>query len=434
MTSTRTQTTNELAINGGPKAFEGRTGKAEPKIGIEEFLSIAERFGFNETAMQRLRGAVSNDDLPEGGPNLARFISTHPKPSKGEVYEAAAREFFGVKYARPASSGTGALHAAMVGVGVGPGKEVIVPAVGFIATAMAVVLAGGRPVFCDIDESMTIDPEKIAPLITERTVAVAPTHWAGHVCGMDRIMAVAREHKIAVIEDCAQAPGASYKDNLVGTIGDVGCFSISAYKIIGGSEGGMFISNDERIFERASQLAEAGGLWRPDRFAPSRYDGELFAGANYRLSELESAVDLVQLRKLPGIVQRFRTNCRRVVSQVEPCGHVRSRRSHDPEGDIGYEWRFIPESMELGARIVEALQAEGIGAGMRGRSDRPDWHYYAQMLPLVETKTAERAKHGDCPVADDLFARTVRISIDQWWSEADCDRVAAGINKVFAGI
>ncbi len=196
----------------------------------------------------------------------------------------------------------------------------------------------------------------------------------------------------------------------------------------------MFISNDARLFERASQLAEAGGLWRPDRFAPSRYAGELFAGANYRLSELESAVDQVQLRKLPDIVLRYRTNCQRVLSQIKPCQNVRPRRSNDPQGDIGYEWRFVPESLELGAQLVQALRAEGIGAGMRGQSDRPDWHYYAHMLPLIETKTADRASHGDCPVADDLFSRTIRIGIDQWWSPQDCDRVAMGINKVFAGL
>lgn len=428
------KTTEDLAINGGPKAFETRTGQVSPKIGVDEFMSIAERFGFNEAALDRLRAAVSNDDLPEGGPNLARYASTRPKPAKGETYETAAREFFGVNHARGVSSGTGALHAAMVAVGVGPGKEVIVPGFGFIATAMAVALAGGKPVFCDVDESLTMDPETIAPLVNERTVAVAPTHWLGFTCDMDRIIDVARAHKLAVVEDCAQAPGGSYKGRLLGTIGDVGCFSISAYKIIGGGEGGMIISDDERLFDRASQLIEAGGLWRPDRFAPSRYPGELFSGANYRLSELESAVDLVQLRKLPAIVGRFRDNAQRILSQVNDTPRVRSRLSHDPEGDVGYHWRFIPESMAVGEKIAEALRAEGVPASMRGTKKRPDWHYYADMLPLVETQTAERAARGDCPMADRLFTQSIGITIDQWWSPEDCDHVAAGINKVFAAM
>ena len=423
-----------LAQDGGPKAFPSVEATPEPKIGVAEFLSIAERFGFKPEALERLRHTVSDADLQGNGPNFARYACPFPKETKGDAMEALAREQFGVAHARGVSSGTGALHAAMIAAGVGPDKEVIVPAVGFIATAMAVVAAGGRPVFCDIDDSMLMAPDQLESLITPATVAVAPTHWAGHVCDMDAITHVARKHDLFVIEDCAQAPGASFNGAPVGTIGHIGCFSISAYKIIGGGEGGMIITNDTALAERADQLIEAGGLWRPVRFAEPRYDNELFPGVNYRLSELEAAIDTVQLDKLPHIVERYRHNHARVRRQLQTFPHVTPRRSNDPDGDIGMEMRFYPRDVELGQRLLTALKAEGVGAAMRGPDAAFDWHYYAHMLPLTESRTADRIGRGDCPVADDLFERSIRVSVNQWYTEADCDHLAQALNKVFTAI
>ncbi|HMN30578.1 MAG TPA: DegT/DnrJ/EryC1/StrS family aminotransferase, partial [Caldilineaceae bacterium] len=158
------------------------------------------------------------------------------------------------------------------------------------ATAAAVVAAKGVPIFCDVDASLHMDPAKVEKLITPRTVALAPTHVMGSICDLGPLLELARRHKLKVVEDCAQSPGGHYRGRYVGTVGDIGCFSISAYKIIGGGEGGLLITNDERLWERANQFAESGGLWRKDRFAPPRYEGELFNGTNYRMSELEAAV------------------------------------------------------------------------------------------------------------------------------------------------
>lgn len=438
----------KLAIDGGPKAFDRRTGRAEPKIGLEEFMSIAERFGFNAEALKRIRGAIRIEDLPEGGPTLSRYITANPPNTKGEAFEALARQLFGVKYAAAVSSGTAALHSAFVAVGVGPGTEVICPALGFAATSMAVLMAGGVPVFCDVDESLHIDPTKIEALVTGRTVAIAPTHHWGCVCNMEPVLNVARKHHLKVVEDCAQGPGAQYRGKYVGTIGDVGCFSISAYKIIGGGEAGMIITNDQGLYERALQCAESGGLWRPDRFAPPRYPGELFPGTNYRLSELESAVDVVQLSKLTDYVCRFRAVNRRILAQLNTFREIRPQTINDPDGHIGYLIRFFPASFELAARIAAALNAEGIGAGHRGKNHRPDWHLCRDMFPVV-LKTSHvpggspfedprylarggrvEYREENWPVAVDLYAREVAIGLDQWYSEDDCDRIAAGINKV----
>jgi 8-amino-3,8-dideoxy-alpha-D-manno-octulosonate transaminase len=307
----------ELAMNGGPKSVEGFEGQAEPKIGVEEFLAIARRFGFKPEALERLAATVSDDDLTGSGPNLAKYATAFPAPASGVQFEAKARELFDSPFALGFSSGTGALHAAMIAAGASAGKEVVVPGVGFMATAAAAALCGATPVFCDVDESLQLDPGKMEACLTPDTVAVAPTHHWGMVADMDPILEIARRHNIKVVEDCAQSPGAKYKGRYVGTIGDLGCFSISAYKIIGGGEGGLLLARDERLFECASQLAECGGLWRPNRFAPARYEGELFVGTNYRMSDLEATVDLVQLGKLDAIIERTRTNYFRVTRQLE---------------------------------------------------------------------------------------------------------------------
>jgi len=445
------QSAEQLAINGGPKAVEGFTGAFHPKVGVEEFLSIAERFGFTPEAMQRIQAAVSDDDFIGNGPNLARYACPFPPETvKGTKFEALAREIFGVPFALSTSSGTGALHSAFVGVGVGPGTEVIVPGMGFAATAMAVVLAGGVPVFCDVDTSLQIDPTKIEALITERTVAVAPTHHWGNMSDMDPVMDIARKHGLKVVEDCAQGPGAKYKGRYVGSIGDAGCFSIACYKIIGGGEGGMVLAKDQRIFDRICQTAEAGGLWRPDRFGPPRYDGELFVGTNYRMSELEAAVDLVQLGKMDAYVRRYSHVSRRIREQLGTYKEIVPQKINDTDGYIGYMLRFFPATFALSRQIADALCAEGISASTRGKEHGPDWHMYRDMLPIV-LKTGHTAAGstiadpryiarggkadyapGQCPVSEDLFAREVSLGFDQWYSDEDCDRIAAGINKVLS--
>jgi 8-amino-3,8-dideoxy-alpha-D-manno-octulosonate transaminase len=347
----------------------------------------------------------------------------------------------------------------MVAAGVGPGTEVIVPAIGFFATAAAVVMAKGVPVFADVDVSLCLDPRKIEARLTPRTVAVVPTCVMGAVPDLDPILTVARKYGLRVIEDCAQAPGARYKGRHAGTLGDLGCFSISAYKIVGGGEGGLVLTNDQRLFERVCQLAECGGLTRPDRFAPPRYEGELFCGTNYRLSELEAAVDVVQLAKMPDLVRRYNVIKRDILQQLKTYREIVPQKSNDPEGDAGYNIRFFPESVELGRKIAAALNAEGIGVGdfiwpsecsIRGPEARPDWHVYSHMFPVVLQTDATNSgcsfacpiyrekggraeyRRGDCPVADDLFDRNIMIWLDPGFSKEDGRDIAGGINKVLS--
>jgi 8-amino-3,8-dideoxy-alpha-D-manno-octulosonate transaminase len=447
-----------LALDGGAKAFPQMHGKKQPKIGVEEFLSVAERFGLSAATRERIRSIVQAEDWGDG-PTLSRYATAVPPKTKGEEFERLARDIFGVPHALSVSSGTGALHSACVAVGVGPGKEVILPAVGYFATATAVVISRGVPVFCDVDESLCLDPAKIEALITPRTVAIAPTCVMGAVPDLEPILAVARQHGLKVIEDCAQAPGAKYRGRYVGTWGDLGCFSISAYKIVGGGEGGLLVTRDERLYDRARQLAECGGLWRPDRFAPPRYEGELFCGTNYRMSELEAAVDVVQLRKMPDLLHRYGRIKRSILSRLKTFREIVPQRINDLEGEAGYNLRFFPQTVELGRKIAVALNAEGVGVGrfiwpaecgIRGEDAPPDWHVYSDMFPVLDQSDASgmgcpfncphyheaggKASYdrNACPVATDLYNRNVMIWLDPNYDETDCEAIAAGINKVLS--
>ena len=447
----------KLAINGGPKAFAAMQGKKEPKIGPDEFMSIAERFGLSPSTLEKIRAAICDEEWG-AGPTLSRYLTAKPAATKGETLEQMARETFGVEFAFATSSGTGALHAAFAAAGVGPGTEVIVPAIGFYATAAAVVASRGVPIFCDVDESLCMNAERIGSLITPRTVAIAPTCVMGAVPDLDPILRIARQHNLKVIEDCAQAPGAKYKGRYVGTFGDLGCFSISAYKIVGGGEGGLLLCSDQRLFERACQLAECGGLTRPDRFAAPRYPGELFCGTNYRMSELEAAVNVVQLRKMPELVDRYNAVRKCILAPLRTYKEIVPQRLNDPDGGVGYMIRFFPETIELGREIADALNAEGIGIGefiwpaqcdIRGKEAPPDWHVYNNIFSILDQTDSSgsgcpftcpiyrqrggQAKYaeGDCPVADDLFNRNIQIWLDPCYSQEDCENIAAGINKVF---
>ena len=440
--------TQALALQGGMKAVSTVEGRGEPKIGVEEFMSIAERFGFSKVTQKKIRTVVERAGMGEG-PFLANYYSGL-KESKVQAYERVAKQVFGAKYSIGTSSGTGALHAAFVAAGVGPGTEVICPAIGFFATAAAVVMARGVPVFCDVDESLGMDPTKLEALVNKRTVAVVPTHVMGSVCNMGPIMRIARQRGLKVIEDCAQSCGGSYRGKLVGTIGDIGCFSISSYKTVGGGEGGLFLTNKKRLWERASNLVECGGLWRPDRFGSPRYENEVFCGTNYRMSELEAAVDVVQLKKTKAVVRRFGAVRRRILKRLKTFSEITPQKLNDVEGELGYLLRFFPESVALSEKIASALNAEGIECTTRGRNAPPDWHIYSYMYPVLLKSSPDgsgcpfecpayaskggRAKYarGDCPVADDLFDRVVNIPLNQWYTAGDCRCIADGINKVLS--
>lgn len=443
---TMTVSARDLAVNGGEKAiqeFEAKGSYWGLKVGTEELLALVDTWGYSKEAQERIREILEPED-GDVNPHLARYYN--PRPSRVDMFEEYAREVFGVKHALAVNSGTSALMAAYVACGIGPGTEVIVPAYTFYATAAAVVAARGIPVIAEIDDSYTIDPEDIERKITPHTKAIVPVHMAGNCSDMDSIMRIARQHDLMVIEDNAQSCGGKYRGRYLGTIGDMGCFSLSTYKVVGAGEAGLVLTNDEWLYIRATSQHDTAACWRPDRYARERMPGELFCGQNYRMSELEGTVNLIQLRGMEAQFKRYNSNMRRIVDALEEFPGTRLRRSNDPEGDLGYNIVLIAQSREGATKLADALVAEGVPAGARGTRASRDWHIYSFWEQILEQKTA--TKEGcpfTCPYYDgplpeysedmcarsvELFDRATRISVNPWWTESDCQKVAMAINKV----
>ncbi len=232
-------------------------------------------------------------------------------------FERGLRRFLGADNVLAVSNGHSALKMALRGLGIGPGDEVLVPAFTFVSTASSVLEAGALPRFAEVDETLNIDPQSIEPLITERTRAIAVVHMRGVPCDMSPIMSLAKKHGLCVIEDCAQSFGAKYRGQHVGTFGDAAAYSFHANKIITTGEGGAFTAKDATVFSRARMYHDQGGV-RIGSAIPSWTDPEALWGENYKITEVQSAIGIAQLRKAPRIVGHQQQVYQQLVSELRP--------------------------------------------------------------------------------------------------------------------
>lgn len=206
-------------------------------------------------------------------------------------FEQGFAAFCGVRHGVSVSNGTAALHLALAALNIKAGDEVIVPDLTFVASANAVAYTGATPVLADVDKkTWNIDPEKIREKITADTKAIMPVHLYGHPCDMEPIMELASKHNLFVIEDCAEAHGAEYRGKRVGSIGTIGCFSFYGNKIITTGEGGMCVTNDEKLAERMRFLKDHG-MTRPHYYHPE-------VGFNFRMTNIQAAIGLAQLERI----------------------------------------------------------------------------------------------------------------------------------------
>ena len=224
---------------------------------------------------------------------------------KAKTFEAELAERIGAGYCHLCSSGTAALSIALASCGVGAGDEVIVPPFTFIATIEAVLNAGAVPVFAEIDETLCLDPEAISAAITPRTKAVLPVHMCGAMARIDEINNLCNNKGLVLIEDACQALGATLDGKALGTFGQMGCFSFDPVKTITCGEGGAVVTNDKNLFQTADAYSDHGH----DHIGNDRgLEGHPILGTNFRISELNAAVGLAQLRKLDLILEKQRTH------------------------------------------------------------------------------------------------------------------------------
>jgi perosamine synthetase len=238
-----------------------------------------------------------------------------------ERFEESFRTYLPVTHALSVANGTASLHLALAALGIGPGDEVIVPDLTFVAPASMVLLCGAQPVFVDVDPTTwTIDPSAIEARISSKTRAIIPVHLYGHPCDMDPILAVAKKHRLFVIEDCAEALGAEYKGRKVGTLGDVGTFSFFANKVITTGEGGMVTTSNPELHHKM-QLLRDHGMTREKRYWHN------VAGFNYRLTNLQAAIGLAQMEQIEDflryraqVVERYNEQLRHLPGvTLPPC-------------------------------------------------------------------------------------------------------------------
>jgi dTDP-4-amino-4,6-dideoxygalactose transaminase len=317
---------------------------------------------------------------------------------EGRRFEAEFADSVDCKYAVALANGSVALELALYGLQIGPGDEVIVPSRTFVASASCVVMRGAKPVFADVDRnSQNITAESITRVLSPRTKAIIVVHLAGWPCDMDSVLEVANQHGLKVIEDCAQAQGATYKNRPVGSLGDVAAFSFCQDKIMTTcGEGGMLTTNHHELWERAWSFKDHGknyGAMSSSQPTPGfRWVHDGF-GTNWRMTEMQSAVGRVLLRKLPEMVEK-RRHFARLLSQS--FAQISALRVTVPSSEIGHAYykyyAFLrPERLRDSwnqMKILETINAEGVPCSMGSCSEIYLEKAFADLRPQARLSNA----------------------------------------------
>jgi len=364
-------------------------------------------------------------------------------PMKVATFEKEFARRMQSRYALAVTSGSAALQTAVAAFGIGPGDEVILPAWTWHSCFVAIVLAGALPVFAEIDESFNIDPSELESKITPQTKLIMAVHLQGNPADMDRILDIAKRHNIRALEDCAQSVGASYKGRPVGSLGDIGIYSLQINKTITSGEGGAVVTNDPLLFERASRYHDLGNLRPLHEKVVGGAKSDAFSGSQFRMSEFTGGVLVAQLRKLDIIVESVRANARRVYDGIRDLPGIKLRHLPDPAGEIGSAVFLGFDGKDRCERFRAAMKAENVPV------DHPGGSAILPIQPFVEHKrtvhtawpsfTSERGRaiqYGAacCPRTIDILSRFAGPSLDPKYSASDTADIVTAIRKVYPQI
>lgn len=391
-------------------------------------------------------GAVSIDDDEINGAvavlkNKTPFRYYGPNPSLNKVkeFETSLAKKFGVNYGLAVTSGTASLVVALRAAGIGVGDKVIVPTCTFIATPGAVVDVGAVPVFCEIDDSFTLNPDKIKDCVDEHVKAIIVVPILGYPCKMDRIMEEAKKYNLVVIEDVAQSMGSKFKGQYCGTFGDLGCFSLQINKILTTGEGGAVLTNDAKLYERAVRYHDQGMFREKEGFLATNEAEDIFLGIDYRMNEVNGAIACAQLRKLDGIIANMRRNKRIIAEGIRDIKGIQQATINDADGDCGNSLIILFESKEKRIEFAKAMCAEGTPIGSL---------YNAEPIYMVPQLLHQRTVNKDnfpfnlfpdvkytrdmCPESVDLLGRHSTVAIGPQHTEQDCQDFITAFHKVAA--
>jgi perosamine synthetase len=401
------------------------------------------RWDFGEPEKRNLRETIDRASEPGGSWGTTNQV---------REFEDAFAKRHGVKYAIATDSGTGAIHAAVGAVNPEPGDEIITTPVTDIGTVLGILLQNAIPVFADWDpDRLNTDPADVERRITDRTRAIIAVHLFGNPCDMDAMMDVGRRHNIPVIEDCSHAHLAEYKGRLVGTIGDMGCYSMGG-KLITAGGGGMFISNNEELTRRAIGFARKGSEYdeglrnslRPTSDFQGSKSGYSFLGDFHRMSPVMAAVGLAQLGRIEKTMYA-RGRTWEIVDEMtaDIPGFVRPKIGPgDKTSYYVYAYRIVEQEMGAPlAEFAEALRAEGIDGGGPVLGGIPLYRYpifaegrtYGQsQYPFVDEQGNRRIDYASMhlPVIERLLASTSALGARSTDTEEDARDIGTAICKV----
>ena len=365
------------------------------------------------------------------------FFKINGSGREVQHFEEEWKALTGAKYALTMTSGFAALTSALIGMGIGPGDEVIVPGYTYIASALAVTAVGAMPVIAEVDETLTLDMEDVKRKLSPHTKAVMPVYIQGFPADLDTLTALSKAHGFRILEDACQADGGQYKGRFLGTIGDAGAFSFNYFKVITSGEGGAVVTDDRTIYERALIYHDASAV----AFFGDQLNGieqPLFGGMEYRVSDIIGAMLRAQLRRLPGILADLRRNRNALADRVCRGGRLVQAPSHDIDGDCGTTLALRFGSEADCRRFQKRCAEKGIGLTVPIDTGK---HVYTNWTQIMEKRgalhpamdpfrmEANRGLQTDyapdmCPNTLDLLSRTAYVAINPDWCEADVDAVA----------
>ncbi len=350
--------------------------------------------------------------------------------------EKALADRMHTKHAHLTSSGTSALTTALAAAGVGAGDEVILPVFTFVASYEAVLAVGAVPVLCDIDDTLTLDPEAVKELINPRTRVIMPVHMCGSMADLGALTTIARQHDLLLIEDACQAIGGSYDGKPLGSLGDAGCFSFDFVKTVTCGEGGALITDSEELFTRAQAYSDHGH----DHIGNDRgAETHPHLGYNYRISELHAAVGLAQLGRLDEFLQIQHRHYAQLETAVADLPGVRMRRI--PEGGVqNYSFLnfFLPD-LDRAKKAQKALSEAGVDGVFHWFDN--NWHYHRRWEHLKEMRSLGRLPSEVRDRLQQLNGRSFQAS-DRWmagclsvlvklgWDSAEVERRAGALRSV----
>lgn len=374
--------------------------------------------------------------------NVFRYYGIDPKnpPMMAANLEKEFAKKLGAKYALAVTSGTAALETAFGALGVGPGDEVILPAWGWISCWTAIVRVGARPVLAEINDTFNIAPGEITRLKTKNTKAVLIMHYQGVAAEMDQLIPEGRKAGIKILEDVAQSCGAMFKGQYLGTFGDIGTFSFQYNKYITCGEGGMVVTNDPKLYERAVRMHDIGQV-RPHHAEIITPTEPMFAGDQFRMTEMQAAVMLAQLRKL----DKLKAHCRhlqgKIIAGIRDLPDMKMRRIPDPTGDTAVETYIVMPNHDKADELRGKLDALNVNC----RKTTGSYCHYAREYcttglahapgasPFKEFKEwpAPGYRQQDFPKTEAIVHRVVALPVGSMYTEEDADYVVRAVRHVW---